>query len=58
MIPYISSNGETNDCVYDATKTPSIVKIQGYERLESNNENILMNHLATKGPLLINVDAS
>lgn len=45
-------------CEFDQTKTPPLIQIDGYRKLNSNNQDEVMKHLATEGPLLINVDAS
>merc|ERR1711872_703736 len=57
--PYVSgSNGQTGDCDFDMETTAPVVTLKGYNTLPPNNQEAVMNHLATVGPLAVNVDAS
>jgi len=58
MLPYTAYHGDTGTCGFNRTTTPSSVKITGYTKLPSNDYAAVMKHLATVGPLAINVDAS
>merc|ERR1712210_325658 len=53
--PYASGSGGNDDvCEFDATTTDSMVMTMGFETLPHNDAAALMNHLATKGPLIKN----
>merc|ERR1711909_46588 len=57
--PYVSgTNGQTGSCDFDMETTTPVVTPRGYDTLPSNNQEAVMNHLATVGPLAVNVDAS
>merc|ERR1712042_279805 len=57
--PYVSgSNGQTGSCDFDMETTAPVVTLKGYNTLPPNNQEAVMNHLATVGPLAVNVDAS
>eukprot|EP00331_Platyophrya_macrostoma_P012572 CAMPEP_0176431652 /NCGR_PEP_ID=MMETSP0127-20121128/14928_1 /TAXON_ID=938130 /ORGANISM="Platyophrya macrostoma, Strain WH" /LENGTH=369 /DNA_ID=CAMNT_0017813677 /DNA_START=43 /DNA_END=1152 /DNA_ORIENTATION=- len=53
--PYTAYNGTTGQCL--GTSDPRI-KLTGYVKLNSNDQDAVMNALAFTGPLAINVDAS
>ena len=43
------------DCRYSLTSTSPVVSISGYNVLDSNNYQAVMNHLANVGPLAVAV---
>jgi len=57
MYPYISYFGNAQQCVYNSSTRP-FAKLKGWKRLPPNKYEPVMEHLANKGPLIINVDAS
>jgi len=56
--PYQSYYGSAYQCRYSPSNTPPFAKLTGFVKLPSNVLDPVMNHLATVGPLVINVDAS
>merc|ERR1712179_428866 len=57
--PYQSGgDGHTRSCDFDMETTTPVVTLRGYNTLPPNNQEAVMNHLATVGPLAVNVDAS
>lgn len=57
--PYVSgSTMNTEACKYDLAGLPPVVSITGYDNLPVNNQEAVMEHLATVGPLAISVAAS
>jgi len=56
--PYKSgTSGQTGSCGYDISDTPPVVGLTGYDSI-SNDQDAIMNHLATVGPLAVSVAAS
>jgi len=56
--PYTSYSGKNEKCRFDPTFTPPIANISSYHTLPQNKYLPLLNHVATKGPIAISVDAS
>merc|ERR1711970_1617928 len=57
--PYNSGQTtETGSCDFDMINTAPVVTLRGYDTLPPNDQNAVMEHLATVGPLAVNVDAS
>jgi len=56
--PYQSFYGAAFTCRYSASNTPPFATLKGFVKLPSNELDPVLNHLATVGPLVINVDAS
>eukprot|EP01123_Difflugia_compressa_P011959 TRINITY_DN4956_c0_g1_i1.p1 TRINITY_DN4956_c0_g1~~TRINITY_DN4956_c0_g1_i1.p1 ORF type:complete len:366 (-),score=82.89 TRINITY_DN4956_c0_g1_i1:61-1158(-) len=54
--PYISYNGATQKCLF-GTNSP-VAKVSGFVNLPTNQQDPLLQHIATVGPLAISVDAS
>jgi len=54
--PYVSYFGEAQTC--QLTRAKPYAKLSGWERLPMNKLEPVMKHLATVGPLIINVEAS
>merc|ERR1719348_2968794 len=56
--PYTSGHtGSTGKCNYDVEATPPRVGLTGYDTM-SNDQDAVMHHLATVGPLAVAVDAT
>ena len=47
----------TGDCQYDYNGMPPTVGLSGYQILEANNQDAVMQHLAEVGPLAVAVYA-
>jgi len=56
--PYESYNGANITCKFDKALTPPVVKADGYVKLDTNDYDLLMQAVATVGPIAISVDAS
>lgn len=57
--PYTSgTTTETGECSFDMEATAPAVTLTGYDTLPSNDQDAVLTHLATVGPLAVNVDAS
>jgi len=57
--PYMSGDSsETEDCNYDLGTLQPVASISGYDNLPSNDQDAIMIHLATVGPLAISVAAN
>jgi len=56
--PYTAGSGNTGSCEYDFNGMPPSVGLTGYQILEANNQDAVMQHLAEVGPLAVAVYAS
>lgn len=57
--PYVSGDSmQTEDCMYDLNNMPAVAGVTGYNTLPSNNQEALMEVVATVGPVTVAVDAS
>jgi len=57
--PYTSgSTSQTGSCEYDLSSLTPVASITGYNNLPANDQEAVMNHIATVGPLAISVAAS
>merc|ERR1719382_2043067 len=56
--PYTAGSGNTGSCEYDFNGMPPTVGLSGYQILEANNQDAVMQHLAEVGPLAVAVYAS
>jgi len=57
--PYVSgTTTNTEECEYDLSSLNPVASITGYDNLPSNDQEAVMNHIATVGPLSISVAAS
>jgi len=55
--PYTSYYGNAEKCKFNNTTQSPVATITGYVRLPENNQDSVLNALATIGPQIINVDA-
>jgi cathepsin L len=53
--PYTAYYGTTGNC---SATAPAVIQLSGYTKLPTNDQGAVMDALATKGPLAVNVDAS
>jgi len=56
--PYTSYFGQAETCHYDNTTTTPMATIAGYVRLPKNDQDSVLNAVASIGPQIVNVDAS
>jgi len=57
--PYQSgTTSNTEECLYDLSTLTPVASITGYDNLPSNDQDAIMNHIATVGPLAISVAAN
>jgi len=57
--PYQSgTTSDTEDCLYDLSSLTPVASITGFDNLPSNNQEAIMNHIGTVGPLAISVAAN
>jgi len=57
--PYQSgTTTNTEDCLYDLSSLTPVASITGYDNLQPNSQDAVINHIATVGPLAISVAAS
>ena len=56
--PYLSYQGNDSSCQFSPTKTPPAAKLQSFVALPTNEEQPLLEAVATHGPIAISVDAS
>jgi len=57
--PYMcGESAETEDCNYDLASLQPVASITGFDNLPSNNQEAILSHLATVGPLAISVAAN
>ena len=54
---YTAGSGNTGSCEYDFNGMPPSVGLTGYQILEANNQDAVMQHLAEVGPLAVAVYA-
>ena len=54
---YTAGSGNTGSCEYDYNGMPPTVGLTGYQILEANNQDAVMQHLAEVGPLAVAVYA-
>jgi len=58
MYPYISWEGKDFPCHFNASRQLISARLQGFVHLPGNKLEPVMDHLAKRGPLITNVDAS
>eukprot|EP01127_Copromyxa_protea_P009245 TRINITY_DN2163_c0_g1_i1.p1 TRINITY_DN2163_c0_g1~~TRINITY_DN2163_c0_g1_i1.p1 ORF type:complete len:389 (-),score=97.59 TRINITY_DN2163_c0_g1_i1:35-1162(-) len=56
--PYVSYFGQDQKCKFDPSNTPPFANISDFYTLPQNKYAPLLEHIATKGPVAISVDAS
>jgi len=57
--PYQSGHtSNTEDCLYDLSSLTPVASITGYNNLPANDQQAIINHIATVGPLAISVAAN
>jgi len=57
--PYVSgTTTDSEDCMYDLSSLTPVASITGYDNLPANDQEAVMNHIATVGPLAISVAAN
>eukprot|EP00091_Calanus_sinicus_P005876 TRINITY_DN163_c0_g2_i1.p1 TRINITY_DN163_c0_g2~~TRINITY_DN163_c0_g2_i1.p1 ORF type:complete len:212 (-),score=50.53 TRINITY_DN163_c0_g2_i1:37-597(-) len=57
--PYQSgTTADSEDCLYDLSSLTPVASITGYDNLPANDQEAIMNHIGTVGPLAISVAAN
>lgn len=57
-VPYTSYFGTSDACSFNASRTPAVVEISGYQKLPVNDYEAVMDALVNIGPLAVNVQAN